>query len=738
MIKKDKIYELKIDEEDDISGIDSISLVDEPAIEVNWVAFKKDKPHDFHIPDGEDDIYLQKLMDTAQSEQELLEEGWVIHKVIESDKEEFAQTNPNEPSYEDTSFYRIRYKYGLSPNIAENAVIPTTRQFCRELVQKDYVWRVEDIDAVSNDFGQQAKFWRGGFNCRHKWFKIIYTRDSTIINKASVSRGQAQLNDLGIPTELTPDWTQSSTVTSKTAANPKPSTVRNLGLAKESFDKISLDYDGVLSTERGQQLALRLKGQGHKLYIVTNRNYTDALPVYTIADRIGIPRNNIYFTNGQPKWQRIVDLGIRRHYDSNPKTIKDIKDYTAGIQVEQFKSDMEIVAPNVNVFGYHTRYFQMCPLAEELFQHLITMEMDEDTQGMVRSAARAADNVFRIEGEVINAESATQHQYEEAVISVDDIKDIMNEVDKRIGMKHDVSFMDGHIKKIEEYLTEDMGYDVGGIGGYVDPGIKKKKKKVEMESYSDYPDSVKNNAKAVLKYVEENGWGSCGTEVGKIRANQLANGEAISLDTIKRMYSYLSRHEVDLESSKGYGDGCGKLMYDSWGGKSALSWAESKINQEEKMSKQYFAIDSEDKRIVIGPAMIPDLKIFRKDKQGNPYYVYFSSETIKMIAEKYMKNKYIDNNDEMHNGKAVSDVYVIESWIKEDEHDKSTKYGYESMPIGTWFVSMRIKNDETWKKVKEGHLNGFSVSGFFEEVADFCKEEIFLQRVANILKNIKE
>ena len=103
-----------------------------------------------------------------------------------------------------------------------------------------------------------------------------------------------------------------------------------------------------------------------------------------------------------------------------------------------------------------------------------------------------------------------------------------------------------------------------------------------------------------------------------------------------------------------------------------------------------------------------------------------------------MKNKYIDNNDEMHNGKAVSDVYVIESWIKEDEHDKSTKYGYESMPIGTWFVSMRIKNDETWKKVKEGHLNGFSVSGFFEEVADFCKEEIFLQRVANILKNIKE
>jgi len=178
-------------------------------------------------------------------------------------------------------------------------------------------------------------------------------------------------------------------------------------------------------------------------------------------------------------------------------------------------------------------------------------------------------------------------------------------------------------------------------------------------------------------------------------------------------------------------------MYDSWGGKSALSWAESKINQAEKMSKQHFQTDDE-KRIVIGPAMIPDLKIFRKDKQGNPYYVYFTAETIKMIAEKYMKNKYIDNNDTQHDGKAVKDVYVIESWIKEDEYDKSNKYGYEHLPVGSWFVSMRVKNDDVWKKVKEGQLNGFSVSGFFEEVADFCKEEIFLRQVANILKKIKE
>ena len=644
MIKNETIFELRIDDEDELSGIDSISLVDDPAIEVNWVAFKKEKQQDFHIPDGEDNKYIEKLMAIAQDEQELFDEGWVVDKVTIVGENEFISTNPNGPSIEDEKEYNVRYKYILNPRITgQSAVINTTRDFCKSLIAKNYVWRVEDMDKTQNDFGDSAMVWRGGFNCRHVWSRIEYKKDATIVNKASVNKGKVTIG--GFPTDMVPDtrvlgYDEPSTVTSKTLANPSPSTVKNLGLSKEK---------------------------------------------------------------------------------------------------------MEIVPPNVNVYGVHTLYFQMCPGAQATFEHLVSMNNDEDTKGMIRSAAQIADNVFRIEYEVIKAESATQHQYEEAVILVSDFKDLISEIDEESGMVHDVSYMDGHIEKIASYLKEDMGYDVGAIGGYVDPGVtgntisKSLTPPSMFESYSDYPDSVKNNAKAVLKYAEENGWGSCGTSVGKQRANQLANGEPISEDTIRRMYSYLSRHEVDLDSSKGYGDGCGKLMYDAWGGKSALSWSEAKIKSIDKnnMSKQRFATDDE-KRIVIGPAMIPDLKIFRKDSKGNPYYVYFSSDTIKMIAEKYMRNKYIDNNDENHNGKAVSDVYVVESWIKEDEQDKSNKYGYSDLPVGTWFVSMKVKNDEVWKKVKEGYLNGFSVSGYFEEVASFCMEEMFLKQVAEILKNIED
>lgn len=105
---------------------------------------------------------------------------------------------------------------------------------------------------------------------------------------------------------------------------------------------------------------------------------------------------------------------------------------------------------------------------------------------------------------------------------------------------------------------------------------------LKMASYADYPDAVSNNAKRALEWADKNGWGSCGTAVGKRRANQLASKQAITISTIKRMRSFLARHAGDLESSTSYGDGCGKLMYDAWGGKAALRWAESKLKSLEK------------------------------------------------------------------------------------------------------------------------------------------------------------
>jgi hypothetical protein len=102
-------------------------------------------------------------------------------------------------------------------------------------------------------------------------------------------------------------------------------------------------------------------------------------------------------------------------------------------------------------------------------------------------------------------------------------------------------------------------------------------KKTELqESFTDYPESASNNARRALKYASENGWGDCGTNVGKARANQLANKEPISEETVKRMASF-RRHQQHKDVP--YTKGCGGLMWDAWGGESGISWAENKVKQ---------------------------------------------------------------------------------------------------------------------------------------------------------------
>ena len=264
------------------------------------------------------------------------------------------------------------------------------------------------------------------------------------------------------------------------------------------------------------------------------------------------------------------------------------------------------------------------------------------------------------------------------------------------------------------------------------------------ESISDYPEGVKNAAKRAVDYAEKNGWGSCGTQVGKTRASQLAKGGPISVDTLKRMYSYLSRHKVDLQSSKTYEDGCGKLMYDSWGGEPALKWAEGKIKSLQKemsFSKTHmqFGFD-EEKKIVVGAAMVPNKMIHRYDDLGNLYYVFFSAASIKKMADKFMKQGRTDETSIEHDGKKLGSdkVYIAESWVSDNPiYDKSHSYGF-SLPAGTWFVSMKVEDEKVWKMIKEKSLTGFSVEGLFAEKSIFSKEDKKINQIRKILKSITD
>lgn len=281
---------------------------------------------------------------------------------------------------------------------------------------------------------------------------------------------------------------------------------------------------------------------------------------------------------------------------------------------------------------------------------------------------------------------------------------------------------------------EDSGVDFIAL---VDkPAIKRNWIAFADDSFDDYPEAAKNNAKAALRYAEENGWGDCGTEVGKIRANQLAKGESITRETIARMAAF-ERHRQN--SDKELGDGCGRLMWLAWGGDAGIEWAQRKLKQIDK-AKFTFKSDQE-KRIISGPAMIPDQPIYRRNEEGEEYNVIFRKPTIEKIVSKFFKQQYTANFNLQHKKSLLAQgVYLIESFMIDEERGIKAPKGFEDLPDGTWFISCKVDNDEIWDDfVKEGVFKGFSVEGLFMEkqVVQTKSEELELLEMLNKLQQDK-
>ena len=139
-------------------------------------------------------------------------------------------------------------------------------------------------------------------------------------------------------------------------------------------------------------------------------------------------------------------------------------------------------------------------------------------------------------------------------------------------------------------------------------------------------------------------------------------------------------------------------------------------DQEIKLAK----VDDE-KRIVMGAALIPSKPIFRRDGDES-YYVYFSEDTVRRSSELFFQNGNQSNATLEHQMKA-NGLTVVESWIVEGEQDKSRIYGLDA-PKGTWMISMKITDDKLWSEIKEGKkYKGFSIEGFYTSRANIKKSK---------------
>ena len=147
----------------------------------------------------------------------------------------------------------------------------------------------------------------------------------------------------------------------------------------------------------------------------------------------------------------------------------------------------------------------------------------------------------------------------------------------------------------------------------------------------------------------------------------------------------------------------------------------------DKEKVQFEKIDNE-KRLVVGPVLIPNKKILRIDGEGKPYEVFFKPETIEKLAQGYLKKGYQAKTTVEHEDK-VSGVTLVESWIKTSKLDKSNSYGL-NLPIGSWVGMFKVDNDDIWKDyVKNGEVKGFSIEGIFSH-------DLVKQSKQNILDNI--
>lgn len=148
-------------------------------------------------------------------------------------------------------------------------------------------------------------------------------------------------------------------------------------------------------------------------------------------------------------------------------------------------------------------------------------------------------------------------------------------------------------------------------------------------------------------------------------------------------------------------------------------------------------VDNE-KRILMGAALIPNKQIYRRAKDKE-FYIFFSEDTIRKASELFLMRSNQNNATIEHEKKMLDGMSVVESWIIDDEKtDKSRLYNF-NLPKGTWMISMKVNNDDVWKKVKAGEVKGFSIEGYFIDKYDMSlQENELIEKLKDLINNYEK
>lgn len=153
-------------------------------------------------------------------------------------------------------------------------------------------------------------------------------------------------------------------------------------------------------------------------------------------------------------------------------------------------------------------------------------------------------------------------------------------------------------------------------------------------------------------------------------------------------------------------------------------------------------LESNERHMVYGAALIPDKDIYRNNGEQE-FYISFTKESIEKMSQDFMKN-YRQNEVTLDHDEMANDITITESWLVEDPYkDKANALGI-NVPNGTWMIGMKVNQIDVWERVKSGELKGFSVESMIS-LEDFSKQntnnmnietnDMFWDKLKNILKD---
>ena len=147
-------------------------------------------------------------------------------------------------------------------------------------------------------------------------------------------------------------------------------------------------------------------------------------------------------------------------------------------------------------------------------------------------------------------------------------------------------------------------------------------------------------------------------------------------------------------------------------------------SQEAERKVVAYAVQDEEKHLVLGVVMRADFPIYRRDKDGFEYYVLYKADTIRIMAEKYLAENRQNLVNLMHEaGTDVDGVQMVQYFIKDSEKGVAPA-GFESIADGSLLAEFHVTNDEVWAAIKEGTYRGFSLEGVFDLVPEQDAEDV--------------